>query len=82
MPAPPSIHTHTIVEDICRVIEVVGIFSFTNPKTAHAIPQAFYRVTEGEAILSCVYVLFQKPALELHEGDAILSKQAYGSLMC
>jgi len=57
MQAPPSIHTHTILEDICRVIEGVGILSLTNSKTAHAIPEAICRVNEGDAILSRVEVL-------------------------
>ena len=50
-------HTHTILEDICRVNEGVGILSLTNSRTAHAIPEAALRVNKGDAILSCVEVI-------------------------
>ena len=50
-------HTHTILEDICRVNEGVGILSLTNSKTAPAIPEAAFQVNEGDAILSCVEVM-------------------------
>jgi len=54
MPTLLLTRTHTIVEDVCRVVRVVGIFPLSNLKTAYAIPQAIYRGTEGEAILSRV----------------------------
>ena len=50
-------HTHTILEDICRVNEGVGIVSLTNSRTAHAIPEAALRVNKGDAILTCVEVM-------------------------